>query len=68
MVDMTNNHNLFPLPTWAPALRRVPMPLETLNRAYTGGDGARRRAPSRDPAVPPPPRADLADCNCTQRM
>jgi hypothetical protein len=37
---MTNNHNLFPLPTWAPALRRVPMPLQLLDEAYARGDRA----------------------------
>jgi len=39
---MTNN--LFLLPYWAPALRRVPIPLEALNQAYANGDGARRNA------------------------
>ena len=37
MVAMTNNHNLFPLSYWAPALRRVPMPLQLLNEAYATG-------------------------------
>jgi hypothetical protein len=37
---MTNNHNLFPLPYWAPALRRVPMPLKLLDEAYARGDRA----------------------------
>jgi hypothetical protein len=37
---MTNNHNLFPLPTWAPALRRVPIPLQLLDEAYARGDRA----------------------------
>jgi hypothetical protein len=37
MVAMTNNHNLFPLPYWAPALRRVPTPLQLLDEAYTRG-------------------------------
>jgi hypothetical protein len=37
---MTNNHNLFPLPTWAPALRRVPMPLQLLDQVYARGDRA----------------------------
>ena len=32
MVPMTNN--LFPLPYWAPALQRVPIPLQVLNEAY----------------------------------
>jgi hypothetical protein len=26
--------NLFPLPYWAPALRRVPVPAQVLNEAY----------------------------------
>ena len=26
--------NLFPLPCWAPALKRVPIPLQALNRAF----------------------------------
>ncbi len=39
---MTNN--LFLLPYWAPALRRVPIPLEALNQAYAGGEGGRRNA------------------------
>jgi len=26
--------NLFPLPYWAPALKRVPVPLQVLNEAY----------------------------------
>jgi hypothetical protein len=38
MVTMTNNHNLFPLPCWAPALRRVPMPLQLLDEAYARGE------------------------------
>jgi hypothetical protein len=37
MVGMTNNHNLFPLPYWAPALWRVPIPLRLLNEAYARG-------------------------------
>jgi len=39
MVDMPNNHNLFPLPYWAPALWRVPMPLQLLNKAFARGRG-----------------------------
>jgi hypothetical protein len=38
---MTNNHNLFPLPCWAPALRRVPTPLKLLDEAYARGDRVR---------------------------
>jgi hypothetical protein len=30
--------NLFPLPTWAPALQRVPSPLVQLNEAFTKGE------------------------------
>jgi hypothetical protein len=33
---MTNN--LFPLPYWAPALQRVPIPLQLLNAAYVAGE------------------------------
>ena len=29
--------NLFPLPCWAPALKRVPDPLQALNRAFVHG-------------------------------
>ena len=36
---MPNNHNLFPLPYWAPALWRVPIPLQLLNEAYARGSG-----------------------------
>ncbi len=32
--------NLFPLPTWAPALQRVPTPLVQLNEAFTKGERA----------------------------
>jgi hypothetical protein len=32
--------NLFPLPTWAPALQRVPSPLVQLNEAFTKGERA----------------------------
>ena len=38
---VANNHNLFPLPYWAPALWRVPIPLQLLNEAYAFGQ--RRR-------------------------
>jgi hypothetical protein len=31
---VANSHNLFPLPYWAPALWRVPMPLQNINDAY----------------------------------
>jgi hypothetical protein len=34
---VANNHNLFPLPYWAPALWRVPMPLQNINEAYARG-------------------------------
>jgi hypothetical protein len=33
----TNNHNLFPLPYWAPALWRVPMSLQQVTDAYRWG-------------------------------
>jgi len=33
--------NLFPLPYWAPALQRVPIPLQVLNEAYLRGERAR---------------------------
>jgi hypothetical protein len=36
---VANNHNLFPLPYWAPALWRVPMPLQVVNEAYARGRG-----------------------------
>jgi len=53
MVEMTNHHNLFPLPCWAPALRRVPMPLQLLNEAYQRGEtlseDAYRHAPTAEP-------------------
>jgi hypothetical protein len=29
--------NLFPLPYWAPALKRVPIPLQVLNEAFIHG-------------------------------
>ena len=29
--------NLFPLPYWAPALQRVPIPLQLLDEAYAHG-------------------------------
>ena len=29
--------NLFPLPCWAPALKRVPVPLQALNHAFVYG-------------------------------
>jgi hypothetical protein len=44
MVAMTNNHNLFRLPYWAPALRRVPTPLQVLNEAYLRGRRTREAA------------------------
>jgi len=50
---MTNNHNLFPLPYWAPALRRVPVPLKLLDEAYQRGttrpDGALEDAFAAEP-------------------
>ena len=29
--------NLFPLPCWAPALKRVPIPLQAFNQAFAQG-------------------------------
>jgi len=46
---MTNN--LFPLPCWAPALQRVPMPLRVLNEAYLHGERPCHSAPWPDRAV-----------------
>ena len=43
---MTNNHNLFPLPFWAPALQRVPIPRQALNESYSHGELRYRRKPS----------------------
>ena len=40
---MTNN--LFLLPYWAPALRRVPIPLQLLNAAYESGQRPCRGVP-----------------------
>jgi hypothetical protein len=40
---MTNN--LFPLPYWAPALQRVPIPLQLLNAAYVAGERPCRGVP-----------------------
>jgi hypothetical protein len=36
--------NLFPLPTWAPALQRVPTPLAELNQAFLCGERAPKTA------------------------
>jgi hypothetical protein len=40
---MTNN--LFLLPYWAPALQRVPIPLQLLNAAYESGERPCRGVP-----------------------
>ena len=40
---VANNHNLFPLPYWAPALWRVPIPLQLVNEAYARGPRVRVR-------------------------
>ena len=49
--------NLFPLPTWAPALQRVPTPLAELNEAFMCGERARKTArlgaAERPPSVMP---------------
>jgi hypothetical protein len=62
---MTNNHNLFPLPTWAPALRRVPMPLQLLEEVYARGDRACHSA-----LIEPPtsePVQDIVRAFCSPR-
>ena len=38
--------NLFPLPYWAPALQRVPLPLQVLDAAYARGDARSSHLPS----------------------
>ena len=38
--------NLFPLPYWAPALKRVPIPLQVLEAAYAHGDARSSHLPS----------------------
>ena len=47
--------NLFPLPCWAPALKRVPIPLQALNRAFVHGiecaPGALEADRALDPAL-----------------
>jgi hypothetical protein len=35
--------NLFPLPYWAPALKRVPIPLQALDEAFEQGTRAPKR-------------------------
>ena len=35
--------NLFPLPYWAPALKRVPIPLQALEEAFEQGNGTPMR-------------------------
>ena len=35
--------NLFPLPYWAPALKRVPIPLQVLEAAYAHADARKYR-------------------------
>ena len=37
--------NLFPLPYWAPALKRVPLPLKVLDAAYAAGTQVHRICP-----------------------
>jgi hypothetical protein len=53
MVAMTNNHNLFPLPCWAPALRRVPLPLQLLDEAYRRGEKFSDCTLGQTPAIEP---------------
>jgi hypothetical protein len=36
-MNLLMTQNLFPLPTWAPALQRVPAPLVALNEAFVHG-------------------------------
>jgi len=43
--------NLFPLPYGAPALKRVPLPLQVLDAAYASGDRASNRVPLHDLAA-----------------
>ena len=47
--------NLFPLPCWAPALKRVPVPLQALNHAFVYGiecvPAALEADRARDPAL-----------------
>jgi hypothetical protein len=40
--------NLFPLPYWAPALQRVPKPLQRLDEAFALGERAPKGAPRHD--------------------
>ena len=35
--------NLFPLPYWAPALKRVPIPLQALDEAFIQGNRTPKR-------------------------
>ncbi len=44
--------NLFPLPYWAPALKRVPIPLQVLEAAYAHADARKYRH------LPPFPKTD----------
>jgi hypothetical protein len=45
--------NLFPLPCWAPALKRVPIPLQAFNQAFVHGiaPAALEAALALDPAL-----------------
>ena len=40
--------NLFPLPYWAPALQRVPKPLQRLDEAFALGERECKGAPRHD--------------------
>ena len=51
--------NLFPLPYWAPALKRVPTPLQILDEAYASGDGSCSKCASRLDRADAWPRASL---------
>ena len=44
--------NLFPLPYWAPALKRVPIPLQVLEAAYAHGDARSSHLPAFPKAAP----------------
>jgi hypothetical protein len=76
MVVMTNN--LFPLPYWAPALKRVPIPLQLLNAAYESGERpckgvpfhacdqayVEQRAGRARPSARPAPRYSISSRTC----
>jgi len=65
MVPMTNN--LFPLPYWAPALQRVPKPLQVLNEAYLRGERSRECAEGLRPLTILPSFRRKPESNCAKR-